>query len=180
MRHITICGFSPGSSGMIVLQRDQRLRRAPPSRAPWRNTAARSGMFSQVDVLPDIQLGPVGKRENADALALVDAAVVEVPQLRPLILRVPLAERVAEGVDALLGARLLLVAPRAAESRVEAALGERVQQRAGLQQAAALLRAQAERIGAVVDRLLDWCGRSARAPISLVKRSRNSIISRNL
>ena len=45
----------------------------------------------RVDVLPDVQLRPVRERKHADALALVDAAVVQVPQLRPLVLRVPLA-----------------------------------------------------------------------------------------
>ena len=50
-------------------------------------------------------------------------AVVEVPQLGPLVLRIPLVEPVAERVDALLGARLLLVAARAAERGVEAAGG---------------------------------------------------------
>ncbi len=49
-----------------------------------------------MDVVPDVELGPVGKREDADALAFVDAAVVEVPEFGPLILGVPLAEGVAE------------------------------------------------------------------------------------
>ena len=111
------------------------------------------GDVLQVDVVPHVELGPVGKRKHADALALVDAAVEEVPQLGPLVLGVPLAEAVAEGIDALLGARFFLVAARAAESRVEAACAERVQQGARLQQPAALLRAQAERAGAVVDGL---------------------------
>src|SRR5205085_1217665 len=75
----------------------------------------------EVDVLPDVQLGPVREREDADALALVDAAVVEVPQLGPLVLRVPLVEAVAERVDALLGPRLLLVAAGPAERGVELA-----------------------------------------------------------
>ena len=48
-------------------------------------------------------------------LARVHARVVQVPQLGPLVARVPLAELVAEREDALLGARLLLVAPRAAD-----------------------------------------------------------------
>ena len=77
----------------------------------------------EVDVLPDVELGPVRQREDADALALVDPAVVEVPQLGPLVLRIPLVEAIAERVDALLGARLLLVAARAAERGVEPALG---------------------------------------------------------
>src|SRR5438270_2487473 len=98
-----------------------------------------------MDVLPHVQLGPVGKRKDADALALIDPAVVEVPQFRALVLRVPLAEGIAEGVDPLLGARLLLVTPRTAESRVVTAGFQSVEQRARLQQTAALLRAQTER-----------------------------------
>ena len=43
----------------------------------------------EVDVLPDVELGPVRQREDADALALVLAGVVEAPQLGPLVLRVP-------------------------------------------------------------------------------------------
>jgi hypothetical protein len=43
-------------------------------------------------------------------LARLDEAVVEVPQLGALALRVPLPEVVAEGEDALLGAGALLVA----------------------------------------------------------------------
>ena len=69
-------------------------------------------MPSVCDVGPDVELGPVRQREHADALAREDPAVVEVPDLGPLVLGVPLAELVAEREHALLGARLLLVAPR--------------------------------------------------------------------
>ena len=72
------------------------------------------------DVLPDVELGPVAQREDADVLALAVAAVVEVPQLGPLVLRVPLTEVVAERVDALLRPGLLLVAPTASEDGIEA------------------------------------------------------------
>ena len=85
------------------------------------------------DVLPDVELGPVREREHADVLALAVPAVVEVPQLGPLVLRVPLAELVAEREEALLGARLLLVAAGAAHHRVEPVLLDRVEQRGGLQ-----------------------------------------------
>src|SRR3954449_5959810 len=54
------------------------------------------------DVAPDVQLGPVGQREHPDRLTEVDAAVVQVPELGALVLRVPLAELVAEGEDPLL------------------------------------------------------------------------------
>ena len=86
-----------------------------------------------VDVLPDVELGPVGEREHAHVLALADPAVVEVPQLGALVLGVPLAELVAEGEDPLLGAGPLLVAAGAAEGGVEAVLVDRVEQRRRLQ-----------------------------------------------
>src|SRR5947209_3191198 len=84
------------------------------------------------DVLPYIELGPVGDREHPDVLALADLAVVQRPQLGPLALGIPLAELVAEREHALLGSRPLLVAPGAAERGVEAVLCDRVQQRGGL------------------------------------------------
>ena len=101
----------------------------------------------EVDVLPDVELGPVREREDADALALVDLAVVEVPQLGPLVLRVPLVELVAEGVDALLGARLLLVAAGAAERGVEAVLVQ------GLLAAPAVFMIVGVLVAAVVERV---------------------------
>ena len=85
------------------------------------------------DVLPHVELGPVGDREHAHVLAAADAPVVEVPQLGPLAARVPLAEVVAEREDALLRAGALLVAARAAERGVEAVRLDRVEQRRGLQ-----------------------------------------------
>ncbi len=84
------------------------------------------------DVVPDVQLGPVGDREDPHVLALVQAAVVEAPQLGALHLRVPLAELVAVGVDALLGAGLLLVAAAATEGGGEAVLLDGVEQGADL------------------------------------------------
>ena len=84
-------------------------------------------------------------------LARANRAVVEVPQLRPLRARLPLAVLVAEREDPLLRAGALLVAPGAAERRVEAMLGDRVEQRHGLQPVAR--RAVLDR-AALVDRLL--------------------------
>ena len=106
------------------------------------------------DVLPHVELGPVGDRERADVLAGADARVVEVPQLRALAARVPLAEVVADGQHALLGARALLVAAGAAEAGVEPVLGDRVQQRHGLQAVARGPRAGLLAHAALVDRLL--------------------------
>ncbi len=84
------------------------------------------------EVLPHVELGPVGDREDPRVLAAAQAPVVEAPHLRALALGLPLAMGVAEGEDALLGPRALLVAARAPERGVEAVLGESVQQRDGL------------------------------------------------
>ena len=111
-------------------------------------------MLFDVDVLPHVDLGPVREREDADAFARSNAAVQQVPQLRPLVLGIPLALRVAQREDPLLGARSLLVAPSAAERGVEIARLERVEQRLGLEQSAAALRADQERLRAVGNRLL--------------------------
>src|ERR1700687_5246388 len=51
------------------------------------------------------------------------------PELRPLPLRIPVMGGIAEREHALLGARLFLVAPRAAEGRIEAVQLESLLQR---------------------------------------------------
>ena len=86
----------------------------------------------QLDVAPDVQLGPVAQREDPDLLTLLDPAVVQRPRLRTLRSRIPLAELVAEAQNSLLGPGALLVATGAAECGIEAARLERVEQRAGL------------------------------------------------
>ena len=110
-------------------------------------------MLLAADVVPDVELGPVREREDPHVLARVDAAVVEAPQLGALHLRVPLAELVAVGVDALLGAGLLLVAAAATEGGGEAVLLDGVEQGADLQPVAAGLAVVDD--DAVGDRLLD-------------------------
>ena len=179
MRHITICGFSPGSSGHVVLQRDQRA--AAHHHGPLLGEVQRhDGDVLQVDVLPDVEFGPVGEREDADALALIDAAVVEVPQFGALVLGVPLAEGVAEGVDALLGARFLFVAARAAEGRVEAALRRARRAGRGFSAGRSISGCRGGRGWRLRRWPGDWCGRSVWRRSRAQNRSRNSIISRNL
>ena len=70
-------------------------------------------------------------------LAALVAAVVQPPQFRPLVLRVPLTELVAMAVHALLGTGALLVAPGPAEDGIEAMLRDGVEQGDGLQRVAA-------------------------------------------
>ena len=94
------------------------------------------------------------QREHAQVLARRDARVVEVPQLGPLAPRVPAAEVVAQRDHALLRARPLLVAPRAAEAGVEAVRLDRVQQRRGLQPVARGARPALLDHAPAVDRLL--------------------------
>ena len=122
-----------------------------------------------LDVVPDVELGPVGEREHADVLAAPDPPVVEVPELGALRARVPLAEVVAEGEDALLRAGALLVAAGAAERGVEAALLDRVEQRLRLQPVArradlVLVPLLADAAG--VDRVLDPGGDQALAELA--------------
>ena len=85
------------------------------------------------DVLPDVELGPVRQREHAQVLTGPDLPLVQLPQLGSLPLGVPLPERVAERQDALLGARLVLVAAGAPEGGVELVGGDRIEQGRGLQ-----------------------------------------------
>jgi hypothetical protein len=82
---------------------------------------------------------------NTRTLSPGGCAVVQVPQLRALRLRVPAVLRVAEREHALLGARLLLVAARAADRGVMAAGVERLAQRLRLHHVGV-------HVGAVADR----------------------------
>ena len=133
-------------------------------------------MLLLAHVLPHVELGPVREREHAHVLAGLDEAVVEVPQLGPLGLGVPLAEVVAEREDALLGPGALLVAAGAAERRLEAVLLDRVEQRDRLEPVARRARARLLDHAAAVDRVLHRghdqlgaelgspCGRGTRSP----------------
>ena len=78
-----------------------------------------NGDIFQTDVLPNIQFGPVAEREYPDAFSLADTGVVDVPQFRTLVLRVPLVEFVAERKDTFLGTRFLLVAAGSTEGGIE-------------------------------------------------------------
>jgi hypothetical protein len=79
-------------------------------------------------VVPDVQFGPVAEREDAEVLPRMLATVEEIPQFGALLPGLPLTETVAVREETLLGAGLLLVAARPAECRVEAELGQRVEQ----------------------------------------------------
>jgi hypothetical protein len=95
------------------------------------------GDLLALDVLPDIELGPVADGEGADMLAGAMQAVVEIPELGALVFGVPLAEAVPEAEEALLGAGLFLVAPGAAQRAVELEFGNGIEQGDGLEGIAA-------------------------------------------
>ena len=87
-------------------------------------------------------------------LAGMVASVEKVPQLRTLVLRVPLAEIVAVRKETLLGPRLLLVAPPAAQAGRELVLLDRVEQRHRLQRVARSVGALLFLDATLVDRVL--------------------------
>ena len=93
MRHMTSCGFSPGSSGTNGCSSMMQRVAAHDDLALLGEVERHDRNVLDVDVLPDVDLGPVRQRKDADALAGPDAAVQQVPQLGPLVLRIPLALR---------------------------------------------------------------------------------------
>src|SRR5579871_3511156 len=95
-----------------------------------------------MDVVPDVELGPVGERKDTDAFAGANAAVEERPKLWTLIFGIPLARGVAEGEDPLLGARFFFIAACAAEGCVEAVGAQTVEEGLGLEISAAALGAE--------------------------------------
>src|SRR6185437_12382618 len=84
--------------------------------------------------------------KHAKALAGALAGVVAAPRLGPLVARVPAMLGGAQREHALLGAGLLLVAPRAADRRVESMLVERLAQRRGLHHVGVQARSRIERV----------------------------------
>ena len=89
------------------------------------------------DVLPDVELGPVGERERAQVLTLADARVQQRPRLGPLRPRIPATLSIAEAEDAFLRSRLVLIASAATERGIEAVFGQCIEQGDRLQPVAA-------------------------------------------
>jgi hypothetical protein len=70
------------------------------------------------DVHPNIHLGEVGERENAEVFAGVFASVEKVPKFGALIFWVPLAEVIAVGEEAFFGAGFFFIAASATEAGI--------------------------------------------------------------
>ena len=137
----------------LVVDHDHRPV-APDNRPLGRKVQRNDRNTFQIDVQPDVQLRPVGEREDAHRLAAAVPRVVEAPQLGPLVLRVPPVLRRAEREDALLRARALLVAARAAEGGVEAVLVQRLLEALGLHHVGVDDRAAVERVDAAREPVL--------------------------
>jgi len=89
-------------------------------------------MYSHTSISVQFESG-----NTAHIFTRIDTGVVEIPDFRALIFRVPLAKAVAETEESLLGAGFFLVAPRTADAAVEAELLDGRQQRGNLQTIAA-------------------------------------------
>ena len=148
------CTFLAGAQlHALVVDHDQRAV-ALHHRPRLGEIERHDGDVFHQDVLPDVELGPVRQRKDADGFAGPHARVVEPPEFGPLVLRIPGMRRRAEREDALLGAGLFFVAPRAAEGRVEAVFVERLLQAFRLHHLGMKRRAGIERIDAAPDAVL--------------------------
>ena len=87
----------------------------------------------QEDILPYIHLGPVGDREHTEVLAHVLSAVEDVPELRALVLRVPLSEFVTMTEEAFLGTSFFLISSGTTDGCIEFIFLQGVEQGSGLQ-----------------------------------------------
>src|SRR6202023_2114377 len=76
--------------------------------------------------------------------------IENIPELRPLIFRIPLTQRVAKRVNSFLRARFLFVPARSPKRSVEASFCKGVQKRFCFEQPAALLGSERKRISAGV------------------------------
>ena len=88
--------------------------------------------FFAFDVHPDVHLGEVRERKNAEVFAGVLASVEEVPEFGSLVLRIPLTEVVAMREEAFFGTSLFFIASAATEAGVVLVLLDRVEERDGL------------------------------------------------
>jgi acetylornithine deacetylase/succinyl-diaminopimelate desuccinylase-like protein len=93
--------------------------------------AGKGNVFA-LDVLPDIQFCPVADGKDTHVFTRSFQPVVKVPQLRALVLGIPLAEPVAKTEKALFGPRLFLVATGAPQCTVKFEFSQCVQKCDGL------------------------------------------------
>src|SRR6185369_5306313 len=134
------------SERRVVFDRDQPLAAHEDLTLPG-EIERHHGNVLALDVVPNVELGPVGEGKDPHGLAVLDAAVEEVPHFGALCAGIPLSEAVAEGVDALFGAGSLFLATGAAHGCVDPVEGEGIEEGLRLQLSAAVGCAQPEWIG---------------------------------
>ncbi|MNR46260.1 hypothetical protein D3C85_1652030 [compost metagenome] len=79
--------------------------------------------FFAADVVPNIQLGPVADRKYTDVFAFLDFTVINVPKLRTLTFRVPLAKFIANRENTLFCACFFFVSACTANTGIELVFG---------------------------------------------------------
>src|ERR1700680_1285695 len=97
-----------------------------------------------MDVLPDIELGPIRDWKHTDTFRLGLPSIVEPPQFRALILRIPAVVGSSKGKYSLLCAADFFIAPRPAKGNVEAMQIERLLQALGFPHVCMYLRPMVE------------------------------------
>src|SRR5204862_601772 len=98
---------------------------------------ARHFEFLLLDVFPHVHLGPIRERKDAHVFTRIETRIVKVPDFGALVLGVPLPKDVAEAEEALLGARLFLITPRAADAAIKSKFFNGAEQRRDLETVAA-------------------------------------------
>ncbi len=149
--HAHLGGLALEQGEPLVVDHDQDAV-ALDDRARLGEVQVRDRDVLALDVLPDIELGPVGQREDPHRLARRQLRVRGAPELGSLLARIPLVPGLAQAEDALLGAAALLVAPGTADGRVEPVAVDALAQGDGLHQARVLVRAVGEGRDALLDR----------------------------
>src|SRR5512135_18530 len=129
------CGRAHGEGDVLLAERAKALAVAREIERHHRHALA-------LDVAPDVDLGPVQQRMDADVAARRRIGVELVPELRRLLPEIPGAGRIARAEHALLAADRLLVAANAEDHALEAALLDDALQAQRLARGGARLRRQ--------------------------------------
>ena len=159
IRHLTFCGFSPGSSDERCSHHDATVA-AHDHLAFLGEVERHDRNVFQVDVLPDVELGPVRKREDADAFARLHRGVVA-GSTAPAADSSDPTGRKHRGRSRCAPWRAISLRRAARRRKPRRSCPRRaIEQRLRLEQAAALLRSQPERAWRRRRSLRGWCGRS--------------------
>src|SRR6516225_726811 len=85
--------------------------------------------FFTPDIMPYVKFSPVADRENPHIFSLLNFAVVDIPEFRPLSLRIPLAKFVPDREDSFLGPCLFFIPSGPSDTGVQLKFFNGVQER---------------------------------------------------